>query len=94
VSSQTFAYLDAFTWRRVVLWLRNKYPKRNWRWLMHRYLPGWRPTDGEVTLFRPAKVATTRYRYRGAKITTPWEDGWVARRDPICGPERLEILVT
>jgi hypothetical protein len=46
-----------------------------------------------VTLFRPAKVATTRYRYRGAKIATPWEAGWIARRDPVCGPERLENLV-
>ena len=27
VSSQTFAYLDAFSWRRVVCWLRRKYPK-------------------------------------------------------------------
>ena len=93
VSSQTFAYLDAFSWRRVVRWLRSKYPKRNWRWLMRRHLPGWRPTDGEVTLFRPARVSTTRYRYRGAKIATPWEDGWIARRDPVCGPERLENLI-
>jgi RNA-directed DNA polymerase len=62
VSSQTFAYLDAFTWRRVVRWLRNKYPKHNWRWLIRRHLPGWRPTDGEVTLFRPARGSTTRYR--------------------------------
>jgi RNA-directed DNA polymerase len=78
VSSQTFAYLDAFTWRRVTRWLRCKYPKRTWRWLIGHYLPGWRPTDGPVTLFRPAKVATTRYRYRGAKIATPWEAGWIA----------------
>ncbi|MCA1679564.1 MAG: hypothetical protein LC777_11755 [Actinobacteria bacterium] len=94
VSSQTFAYLDAFTWRRVVRWLRHKYPKRNWRWLIGHYLPGWRPTDGEVTLYRPAAVRTTRYRYRGAKIATPWEAGWIARRDPVCGPERLETLVS
>jgi RNA-directed DNA polymerase len=93
VSSQTFAYLDAFSWRRVVRWLRCKYPKRNWRWLMRRHLPGWRPTDGDVTLFRPARVQTTRYRYRGAKIATPWQDGWIARRDPVCGPERLENLI-
>lgn len=93
VSSQTFAYLDAFTWRRVLRWLRRKYPKRNMRWLLGHYLPGWRPTDGTVTLYRPAKVATTRYRYRGAKIATPWEAGWIAKRDPVCGPERLENLV-
>jgi RNA-directed DNA polymerase len=93
VSSRTFAYLDAFTWRRVVRWLRGKYPKRNWRWLIGHYLSGWRPTDGEVTLFNPAKVATTRYRYRGAKIAAPWQAGWIARRDPVCGPERLENLI-
>jgi RNA-directed DNA polymerase len=93
VSSQTFAYLDAFAWRRVVCWLRWKYPKRNWGWLIRRYLPGWRPTDGEVTLFNPARVRTTRYRYRGAKIATPWEAGRIAKRDPVCAPERLETLV-
>lgn len=93
VSSQTFAYLDAFTWRRVLAWLRRKYPKRNMRWLIGHYLPRWQPTDGTATLFRPAKVATTRYRYRGAKIATPWQAGWIARRDPVCGPEHLENLV-
>ncbi len=55
VSSQTFAYLDAFAWRRVVCWLRRKYPKRNWRWLLDHHLPGWWPTDGKVTLYRPAR---------------------------------------
>jgi RNA-directed DNA polymerase len=93
VSSRTFAYLDAFTWRRVTRWLRRKHPKRSWRWLIGRYLPRWRPTDGEVTLYRPAAVRTTRYRYRGTKIATPWEAGWITRRDPVCGPERLENLV-
>jgi retron-type reverse transcriptase len=70
-----------------------KYPKRTWRSLIGRYLPRWRPTDGEVTLFNPANVATTRYRYRGAKIATPWQAGWIARRDLVCGPERLENLI-
>jgi RNA-directed DNA polymerase len=73
VSSRTFNYLQAVTWRRVVCWLRGKYPKANWRWLRRRFLPRWRPTDGEVTLFHPPTVATIRYRYRGAKIATPWE---------------------
>ena len=74
-------------------WLRTKYPKANWRWLIDRHLPGWRPTDGLVTLYRPAAVRTTRYRYRGGRIATPWEAGWIARRDPVCAPERLETLV-
>jgi RNA-directed DNA polymerase len=40
VSKQTFNYLRAFTWRRVVCWLRRKHPKANWRWLRRRYLDG------------------------------------------------------
>ncbi len=94
VSSRTFAYLDAFAWRRVVRWLRRKYPTQSWRWLIRHYLPGWRPTDGTVTLYNPAKVATIRYLYRGAKIATPWQAGSIARRDPVCGLEHLESPVT
>jgi RNA-directed DNA polymerase len=73
VSSRTFGYLRAFVWRRVIIWLRNKHPGRNWRWLRRRYLPGWWPTDKAATLYNPAGVKTTRYRYRGGKIPTPWE---------------------
>jgi len=60
---------------------------------MCHHLPGWRPTDGQVTLYRPAAVRTTRYRYRGAKIVTPWEAGRIARRDPARGHEWLETLI-
>jgi RNA-directed DNA polymerase len=72
VSSATFSYLDAFTWHRVICWLRHKHRRASWKQLRHRYLPGWRPTDGEVTLFNPQSIAVTRYRYRGAQIPTPW----------------------
>jgi Group II intron, maturase-specific domain len=65
VSSRTFNYLRAYTWQRVVRWLRRKHDKANWRWLRRRYLPGWWPTDGETVLFNPGGVGTTRYRYRG-----------------------------
>jgi RNA-directed DNA polymerase len=64
VSKDTFDYLNAFSWRRVVNWLRHKHPRANWKWLRRRYLPGWRPTDGEITLFNPMAVPVTRYRYR------------------------------
>jgi RNA-directed DNA polymerase len=33
---------------------------------------GWWPADGEVALFNPGAVKTTRYRYRGTKIPSPW----------------------
>jgi RNA-directed DNA polymerase len=72
VSKATFSYLDTFTWRRIVSWLRHKHHQRNWRWLRRRHLPRWRPTEGNVTLFNPAKVTVARYRYRGTCIPTPW----------------------
>ena len=72
VSKETFDYLNAFSWRRVVNWLRKKHPKASWSWLRRRYLPRWRPTDGDTTLFNPCTVPVTRYRYRGTRIPTPW----------------------
>jgi RNA-directed DNA polymerase len=72
VSKATFDYLNAFSWRRVVNWLRHKHPRASWKWLRRHYLPRWRPTDGEVTLLNPCTIPVTRYRYRGANIATPW----------------------
>jgi RNA-directed DNA polymerase len=72
VSAATFDYLNAFSWRRVVNWLRHKHRRANWRWLRRRYLPGWRPTDGETRLFNPTTIPITRYRYRGTRIPSPW----------------------
>ncbi len=72
VSKATFSYLGTFAWRRVVSWLRRKHHHANWKWLRRHYLPGWRPTEGKVTLFNPAKVTVSRYRYRGNRIPSPW----------------------
>jgi len=72
VSKATFSYVDTFAWRRTVGWLRRKHHRRNWKWLRRRYLPGWRPTEGKATLFNPAKVAVSRYRYRADRIPNPW----------------------
>lgn len=72
VSAKTFDYLNAWSWRRVVNWLRHKHPRASWKWLRRHHLPRWRPTDGEVTLFNPTSVPITRYYYRGTKIATPW----------------------
>ena len=73
-SSRTFQYLRHYSWRRVVRWLRRKYPKRSWGWLKRHHLPEWVPTGEETVLFNPAAVSTTRYRYRAARIETPWQD--------------------
>src|SRR3954453_8540228 len=71
LSSRTFGYLRAYTWQRVIRWLRRKHPKANWRWLRRRYLPGWWPTTNAVVLYNPSGVAITRYGYRARAIPTP-----------------------
>jgi len=73
VSSKTFGYLSHFAWRRVTGWLRRKHRNLNWKQFRRRCLPnGWWPSEGQVALFNPAAVSTTRYRYRGTAIPTPW----------------------
>ena len=74
VSKRTFGYLRSFTWRRVVQWLRRKHSRATWQWLRRRYLPGWWPTEGQVSLFDPGSVTVSRYRYRGRNIPTPWAE--------------------
>ena len=91
VSSRTFNYLRAYTWRRVIIWLRHKHHGRNWRWLRRRYLPGWWPTAETVGLYNPGGVKITRYRYRGAKIPTPWEQPEYEQLS--FDLERLEALI-
>ena len=73
VSSATFKYLSAYTWRRVFEWLRRKHRRSTVKELRRRYCGGgWWPGTEEQQLFDPAKVRTTRYRYRGAAIPSPW----------------------
>jgi len=72
VSARTFSYLDHFTWRRIFGWLRKRHTGLNLGTLAARCLPGWEIRDGQVELFRPQAVPTIRYRYRGARIRTPW----------------------
>jgi RNA-directed DNA polymerase len=73
VSSAAFQYLGAFTWRRVIGWLRRKHPRITWKQLRRSYCPeGWWPTEDAVTLFNTAAVRTSRYRYRGTAIPSPW----------------------
>lgn len=72
VSKATFHYLDDYAWHRVVRWIRKRHNKTKWAVLMRRYLPRWRPTQDEVTLFQPQTVTVSRYRYRAANIATPW----------------------
>jgi RNA-directed DNA polymerase len=74
-SSRTFSYLNHYTWQRVVGWIRRKHRRANWKFLRRRYFGNrWHLADGGVTLFDTRKVPVIRYRYRGKKIPTPWDD--------------------
>lgn len=74
VSSATFSYLSHYTWRTVWRWLRRKHRKTTWKQLRRQYANGgWWPTGNELELFDPEKVSTTRYRYRGSVIPSPWQ---------------------
>jgi RNA-directed DNA polymerase len=80
VSKATFAYLHQYTWLRVVGWLRRKHRRANWGFLRRRYLPNrWWPEHDGMALFDCRAAPVTRYRYRGAKIPTPW-NGHTATR--------------
>jgi RNA-directed DNA polymerase len=73
VSSVTFQYLRSHVWGQVIRWLRRKHRRITWHELRRRYCAGgWWPAGNELTLFNPAQVRTTRYRYRGAAIPSPW----------------------
>jgi RNA-directed DNA polymerase len=72
VSKRTFGYVDHFAFWRVVGWLRKRHLGLNMHTLVRRHLPGWEMRDGGIDLFRPNRFAVERYRYRGAKIPTPW----------------------
>ena len=72
VSSATFGYLDAYTWRRVTRWIRLRHDGITWAVLRRRYLNGWRPVEDGVQLFDTRTVTVTRYRYRASNITSPW----------------------
>jgi RNA-directed DNA polymerase len=76
-SKGTFGYLEYYSWRRVVIWLRRKHKPISWRELRRRYMPNasrWRPTENGVQLFDPVTVRIVRYRYRGKAIPTPWTE--------------------
>ncbi len=73
VSSATFQYLSAYVWRRVASWIRRKHPGISRKEFRRRYCDGgWQPRGRELALFNAGQVTTTRYRYRGSVIPSPW----------------------
>ncbi|MDX2565150.1 group II intron maturase-specific domain-containing protein [Streptomyces sp. TX20-6-3] len=81
VSSATFQLLRQLVWGQTIRWIRRKHRRITWKDLRRRYCNGgWWPTTGDITLFDPAKVRTTRYRYRGAVIPSPGPPGLLQSR--------------
>ncbi|EQD36927.1 RNA-directed DNA polymerase, partial [mine drainage metagenome] len=55
-------------------WIRKRHAGLNQGNLVRRHLPNWEMRHGSIEMFRPQKVAITRYRFRGARIPTPWSN--------------------
>lgn len=73
VSSAVFSYLSHYTWQTVWRWLRRKHRRSTVKELRRQYCcGGWWPASHAREMFRPEKVGTSRYRYRGSVIPTPW----------------------
>ena len=73
VSSVAFSDLANYTLDRFLRWARRKHRRITMKIIRRRYCNrGWWPARPEIGLFNPDKVRTTRYRYRGTAIPTPW----------------------
>ena len=73
VSSRTFSYLDHYAFWRIVEWLKKRHLGLNMHTLVRRFIPNWEIRAGKIEMFRPQALPIERYRYRGAKIPTPWD---------------------
>lgn len=73
-ASRTFSYLGHYVWWRVARWLRKKHPGRPWKWLRRRYGLHGQPQEAGQVLYHPGEMRIIRYRFRGSKIATPWEE--------------------
>jgi len=82
VSHRTFSYLEHFTFWRVFGWLRKRHLGLNKHALVRRHLPGWEVRDAGIEMVRPKRIPITRYRYRGAKIPTPWSSSTTGTPNP------------
>ena len=77
VAKNQFSALADFIWWRVMRMLRARH---DWTWkdIRRRFVTPsgrWRPISAEGTeLFDMAAVAVTRYRWRGARIPSPWTE--------------------
>ncbi len=76
IAGRRFGFLRYYTWRRIVAWQREQH---RWGWnkvtRWHRAPNGrWKPITGDgVALFDPTRVRIEYYRYRGARIPSPYD---------------------
>lgn len=73
VSSRAFANVDYHAWQRIGTWIRRKHGRISWPEVRRRFCDkGWRPAYNGVHFDGATSVKIVRYRYRGARIPTPW----------------------
>lgn len=70
---RTLSYLDHYAFWRIVEWLKKRHLGLNMHTLVRRFIPNWEIRAGKIEMFRPQALPIERYRYRGAKIPTPWD---------------------
>ncbi len=73
-AKRTFSYLGYYAWWRVVRWLRKKHPRLTWKQIKRRYFGKDGIQHKGIALYNPAAMRVMRYRYRGAMISTPWNE--------------------
>ncbi len=76
-SKKTFSYLGYYAWWRMIYWIRRKHPHLTWKQTRNRYYGTDRICEDGLVLYNPAKMRVERYRFRGAKISTPYNIGEV-----------------
>ncbi|WAX78762.1 group II intron reverse transcriptase/maturase [Streptomyces sp. KMM 9044] len=70
-AKRTFNAVDHHAWHRVAIWLRRKHgiPSSQLKGFCDQ---GWRFADSGTVFLGASSVMIERYRYRGARIPTPW----------------------
>ncbi|RBQ16928.1 group II intron reverse transcriptase/maturase [Spongiactinospora rosea] len=75
IAKRVFANLDAFTWWRLARLLRQRH-RWSWKEFRRRHTTPtgrWLPFSANGVTWRGIeKIPVTRYRYRGARIPSPW----------------------
>jgi RNA-directed DNA polymerase len=87
VSKAVFDKVDSYTWERLMRWLRRKHHRLDMPELRRRFCVAgtWRFAHNGVVLKGASSVPVTRYRYRGAKIPSPFAPDQAAASGPSSG---------